>query len=104
VNVIFRSTPGFSFFSKLSCDEETLSSCIIVIKRSKTYLSELAEKSPQEVAEKKKNLHMGLHRNLHERLQRKKKSPQGIAKKSPQEIHVLNLLQQELYSRAEDED
>jgi hypothetical protein len=53
VNVIFRSTPGFSFFSKLSCDEGTLSSCIIVIKKSKTYWSEIAEKSPQEVAEKK---------------------------------------------------
>jgi hypothetical protein len=54
VNVIFRSlTPGFSFFNKLSCDEETLSSCIIVIKRSKTYLSEIAEKPPEEVAEKK---------------------------------------------------
>ncbi len=70
-NVILWSTPGFSFFSKLSCDEETLSSCIIVIKRSTTYLSEIAEKSPQEVAEEKK------------------KSPHGIAEKSPQEIHVL---------------
>jgi hypothetical protein len=72
VNVIFRSlTPGFSFFSKLSCDEETLSSCIIVIKRSKTYLSEIAEKSPQEVAEKK-NLHKGLQRKkiLHKGVQR----------------------------------
>jgi hypothetical protein len=45
-----------------------------VIKRSTTYLSEIAEKSPQEVAEEKK------------------KSPHGIAEKSPQEIHVLNLL------------
>jgi hypothetical protein len=78
VNVIFRSlTPGFSFFNKLSCDEETLSSCIIVIKRSKTYLSEIAEKSPQEVAEKK-NLHKGLQRNLQKRLQRKKILHKGV--------------------------
>jgi hypothetical protein len=77
VNVIFRSTPGFSFFSKLRCDEETLSSCIIVIKRSKTYLSEIAEKSPQEVAEKN-NLHKGLQRNLHKRLQRKRNLHKGL--------------------------